>query len=150
MAALWVPQWKNNKCVLTYFIEIERKIAGHRTVEARFQIRCPAIAEPMRTAFVPFADACDTRKHRLISVEEKKENTHTNIWLRIHSYYKWVHIKDFQSDTCIHTPSNTCYSTHCRNIFALLVCANFVRRLACYSPILLPGLPPNYLATRHR
>lgn len=51
--------------VLTDFVEVERKVAGHRAVEARLQERRPAVAEPMRTALVPLADARHTREDGL-------------------------------------------------------------------------------------
>lgn len=51
--------------VLTYFIEIERVFAGHRTVEPCFQEARPSVAERMRSALVVLAHSTDPRVHRL-------------------------------------------------------------------------------------
>lgn len=62
---------KCKHCLLTYFIKIKWKIAGNRTIQARFQKWCPTIPKPMRSAFIPFANTCHTWENRL------QKNKHT-------------------------------------------------------------------------
>lgn len=50
---------------LTNLIEIKGIIAGHGAVEARLEVRRPAVPESMRSTFVPFADTGHTGVHSL-------------------------------------------------------------------------------------
>lgn len=50
---------------LTNLIEIKGIIAGHGAVEARLEVRRPAVPESMWSTFVPFADTGHSGVHSL-------------------------------------------------------------------------------------
>lgn len=43
--------------ILTYFVEVERKVPGDGAIETRLEVGCPPVTETMRPAPVVFADS---------------------------------------------------------------------------------------------
>lgn len=54
---------------LTYFVEVERKLARDGTVESRLEVGCPVLAEDVLATCVAFADARNSRIHVLATVD---------------------------------------------------------------------------------
>lgn len=51
--------------ILTYLVEVERKVPGDGAIETRLQVGCPPVTETMRSAPVVFTDSRHARVHGL-------------------------------------------------------------------------------------
>lgn len=51
--------------LLTYLVEVERKVTGDRAIETRFEEGRPPVTETMRSAPIVFTDSRDARVHSL-------------------------------------------------------------------------------------